>query len=64
MGYGKMREGLKQIFAENKLLRDCTGVTAIEYGLIAGLISVALITVFTAIGTDLTNIFTKITDAI
>ena len=37
-----------------KLLKDESGATAIEYGLIAALISVAAITAFTAVGTNLT----------
>ena len=42
------------------LKRDATGVTAVEYGLIAGLISVAIIAIITTLGTDLTNIFNSI----
>ena len=42
------------------LKRDSRGVTAIEYGLIAGLISVAIIAIITTLGTDLTNIFNSI----
>lgn len=42
------------------LRRDSTGVTAVEYGLIAGLISVAIIAIITTLGTDLTNIFNSI----
>ena len=33
------------------------GATAIEYGLIAGLIAVVIITAVTALGTDLTGLF-------
>lgn len=36
-----------------KLLNDQEGATAIEYGLIASLISVAAILAFTAVGTKL-----------
>jgi len=43
-----------------KFLRDEEGATAIEYGLIAGLISIGIIVSVTAIGTDLAAIFTKI----
>ena len=35
------------------ILRDESGATAIEYGLIAALISVAAITAFTTVGTKL-----------
>jgi pilus assembly protein Flp/PilA len=40
-----------------RLLRDESGATAIEYGLIAALISVALITGATALGTSLNTQF-------
>jgi pilus assembly protein Flp/PilA len=36
------------------------GVTAIEYGLIAALISIAIITAVTLVGTDLAALFTTI----
>jgi pilus assembly protein Flp/PilA len=36
------------------------GATAIEYGLLAALISVVIITAATAVGTNLTAIFTTI----
>lgn len=40
------------------------GATAIEYGLIAAIISVALIAGFGTMATSLMNIFQQITDAI
>jgi pilus assembly protein Flp/PilA len=40
--------------------RDETGATAIEYGLIAAGISVAIITVVNGLGTKLTDTFTNI----
>ena len=39
------------------LLRNTRGATAIEYGLIAALISVAGITAFTAVGTSVKGTF-------
>ena len=36
------------------------GVTAIEYGLIAALISIAIITAVTLIGTNLSTLFTAV----
>jgi pilus assembly protein Flp/PilA len=39
---------------------DQSGVTAIEYGLIAALIAVAIIVAVTTVGTDLTATFTSI----
>jgi len=44
------------------LLRDESGATAIEYGLIAGLVSVAAIIALTALGTSLTGIFGTVSD--
>ncbi len=46
-------------FAKNE-----SGATAIEYGLIAGLISVVIITAVTLIGTNLTTKFTAISTAL
>ena len=39
---------------------DTKGVTAVEYGLIAGLIAVAIIAIITTLGMDLTNIFNSV----
>jgi pilus assembly protein Flp/PilA len=44
--------------------QDEAGVTAIEYGLIAGLIAVVIITAVTTIGTNLTAKFTAIAAAL
>mgnify|MGYP002530373458 CR=1 FL=1 len=41
-------------------LKDDSGVTAIEYGLIAGLIAVVIIAVITTVGSDLTNLFNSV----
>ncbi len=41
-------------------LRDETGVTAIEYGLIAALIAVAIMVALTTLGTSLSNNFGEI----
>lgn len=40
-----------------RFLRDTSGATAIEYGLIAGLIAVVCIAAFTAVGTKLSTKF-------
>jgi pilus assembly protein Flp/PilA len=51
----------------NKLfafLRDESGATAIEYGLIAALISVVIITAVTLVGTNLTATFNAIAAAL
>ena len=44
----------------NNLIHKEDGVTAIEYGLIAALIAVAIITAVTAVGADLVLIFNAI----
>lgn len=44
--------------------QDEDGATAIEYGLIAGLIAVAIIGVLGALGTSLDGLFTKISEKI
>ncbi len=46
------------IFA--RFIEDDSGATAIEYGLIAALISVAIIVAITALGTELSAVFTNI----
>jgi pilus assembly protein Flp/PilA len=43
---------------------DETAATAIEYGLIAAGISVAIITVVTTVGTNLKTTFTKVGNAV
>jgi pilus assembly protein Flp/PilA len=51
-------------FAKNsviaRLVRDDSGATAIEYGLIAALIAVAAIVAMQAVGTSLISIFTTV----
>ena len=46
------------------LLKDDNGATAIEYGLIAAGISVAIITVVQTLGTKLNTTFTKVSTAL
>ncbi len=43
-----------------RFLRDTSGATAIEYGLIAAGISVAIITVVNTLGQQLVNTFTSV----
>jgi pilus assembly protein Flp/PilA len=43
-----------------KLINDESGVTAIEYGLIAALIAVAAVTVMGTVGTNLSTTFSKV----
>jgi len=47
-----------------RFLRDERGATAIEYGLIAALISVAIIAALVSLEDALTNTFNSITDAL
>ncbi len=43
-----------------KLFRDDAGATAIEYGLIAALIAVVIVTAVTSIGTKLSTTFNSV----
>jgi pilus assembly protein Flp/PilA len=48
----------------SKFIRDESGATAIEYGLIAAGIAVAIITVVQGLGTKLTSTFQAVQDAL
>ena len=50
----------KVILATRQFLQDEEGVTAIEYGLIAALIAVAIIVGAGLVGTNLNGLFTRI----
>jgi pilus assembly protein Flp/PilA len=45
-------------------IRDDSGATAIEYGLIAGLIAVVIITAVTSIGTGLNAKFSAVSNSL
>jgi pilus assembly protein Flp/PilA len=47
-----------------RFLKDESGATAIEYGLIAALIAVVLVGALTALGTNLSTTFTNVSNAI
>jgi pilus assembly protein Flp/PilA len=47
-----------------KFRSDESGATAIEYGLIAALISVAIIAAVTSVGTSLTSTFNSVANAL
>jgi pilus assembly protein Flp/PilA len=47
----------------SRLLRDQDGVTAIEYALIASLISIAAVDMMTIIGTNVTKTFSTVASA-
>ena len=53
---------MKSLF--NRFAKDESGATAIEYGLIATLIAVALIVGATMVGTSLNKVFTSISSKI
>lgn len=55
------REVMKTL---QKFIQNESGATAIEYGLIAGLISVVILTVLGKIGTKLNTKFTNISNAL
>lgn len=48
----------------NRFAKDESGATAVEYGLIAGLISVVIITALTTLGTKLNTKFTAVGNAL
>ena len=48
----------------HSILDDRSGATAIEYGLIAALISLACILAFERLGLNLATIFTTVSDAL
>ena len=52
---------MKNLF---RFLNDESGATAIEYGLIAACISVAIIAVVQGVGTKLTSTFTSVESAL
>ncbi len=47
-----------------RFAKDESGATAIEYGLIAALIAVVLVTALTALGTKLDGTFNKVSTAL
>jgi pilus assembly protein Flp/PilA len=48
----------------SKFIKDERGATAIEYGLIVALIAVVIITAVTAVGTNLSGLFTSISGSV
>ncbi|CAJ0720365.1 hypothetical protein LMG6871_03783 [Ralstonia edaphis] len=47
-----------------KFIRDEQGATAVEYGMIAGLIAAAIVTIVSTLGTKLENVFKTICQAV
>jgi pilus assembly protein Flp/PilA len=60
---GSVIEGAKAMSKFVAFLKNESGATAIEYGLIAAGISVAIIAVVNGLGTQLSTTFGKVTDA-
>jgi pilus assembly protein Flp/PilA len=56
------RIGLRTLFTN--LIKDESGVTAIEYALIAALIAVAAIAAFSAVGTSLSTTFSRVANCL
>ena len=48
----------------SKFIKDESGATAIEYGLIAGLVSVVIVTALVLLGPKLKGVFTSITGSL
>lgn len=48
----------------NSIRRDEEGATAIEYGLIAALVAIALVTALGGLGTSLDNMFDGVADEV
>ena len=52
---------MKKVF---RFLKEEEGVTAIEYGLIAALIAIAIVVTVTAVGTKLNSTFTSVSNSL
>ena len=52
------------IMVLKKFIKDESGATAIEYGLIAALIAVVIITAVTAVGTALSTTFNTVSTSV
>ena len=48
----------------SRFVKDESGATAIEYGLIAGFVSIAIIAGFTLMGPELTHVFDAMATAL
>jgi pilus assembly protein Flp/PilA len=59
-----IRKGAHMSILLNMFVRDERGATAIEYGLIAAGISIAIITVVATLGTQLNATFTTVSTAL
>jgi pilus assembly protein Flp/PilA len=48
----------------SRFLKDEEGASAVEYGLIVGLIAVAIVVVLGTMGTGMNNLFTSVSDEV
>jgi pilus assembly protein Flp/PilA len=64
LNHGTTRKGLAMTKLFARFMQDSSGATAIEYGLIAAGISVAIITVVGTLGGSLNTTFTSVQTAI
>jgi pilus assembly protein Flp/PilA len=55
---------VRAYLAASNAFKDRKGVTAVEYGLIAGLIAVAIIAILGSLGTSLNSLFTKVNNSV
>lgn len=55
---------MKVIELLRRFARDEEGVTAVEYGLLTSLISIAIIPSLTAVGVNLSRLFTAVASAL
>jgi pilus assembly protein Flp/PilA len=62
LGCPQVEVSMNKLFS--RFVRDESGATAIEYGLIAALIAVVIITALQTIGTNLTTKFTAVGNAL
>ena len=60
MGFVTVPSDQVRVRVFRRLIDNTSGVTAIEYGLIAALIAVAAIVMITSVGTDLTSVFSTV----
>jgi pilus assembly protein Flp/PilA len=55
-------DGVNHVSKIKKFLKDQSGATAIEYGLIAAGIAVAIIAIVNTLGANLNAVFKKVSD--
>jgi pilus assembly protein Flp/PilA len=61
---GRVEEQVVRTLVVARLIGDRSGVTAIEYGLIAALIAVAAVVVMGTAGTNLSTVFSQVASSL